>query len=126
LPKEDLLSCQWDEFLAACRRREAVGHWRGALFLLAWLFIGAVSVYDAYLVMLYQVCILDVELNPIACCIMRGEHDVAGFLLAKALGTTVVLVILIALYTHAPRLAYPVIGAVSAFQMALLMFLNFA
>ena len=126
LPGENLLVRQWDEIARVFAQSEPTQAWRRMLFPLAWLFIAAVSVYDAWLVMLYQVCIVDVELNPVCLFIMTSGHDIAGFLLAKAIGTTAVLVILIALYTHAPRLAYPVIGVVSAFQMALLLFLNLA
>ena len=126
LPGENLLVRQWDEIASVLVHAEPTQARRHVLFLLAWLFVAAVSVYDAWLVMLYQVCIVDVELNPVCLFIMTGGHDIAGFLLAKAIGTTAVLVILIALYTHARRLAYPVIAAVAAFQMALFLFLNIA
>jgi hypothetical protein len=127
LPAECLLSSQWNDLVAACHRRELVSAARRTLFVLAWLFIGAVSVYDAWLVKLYQVCILEVELNPIAWYLIKsGGNDVTGFLLTKAVSTAVVLVILAALYMHTPRLAYPVIASVSAFQMSLLLFLTFA
>ena len=127
LPGEGLWSLQFNEMVAACHRRESVPLLRRTMFVLAWLFIGAVSVYDAWLVQAYEICILEVELNPIAWyLIKKGGNDVAGFLLAKAVSTTVVLVILAALHAHVPRLAYPVIASVSAFQMSLLLFLSFA
>ncbi len=127
LPAESVLSRQWNNFVVDCVRREPVTALRRALFVVGWLFIGAVSVYDAWLVKLYQVCILEVELNPIAWYIIKtGGNDVTGFLVAKALSTAVVLVILTALYLHLPRLAFPVITAVSAFQMSLLLFLSLA
>jgi hypothetical protein len=124
-PSQTLLSRTWDDFVAGCTEHKPVSFARRMLFVLAWLFIGGVSVYDAWLVKLYEVCILDVELNPIALYLMNfGGDDVTGFLLAKAISTALVLVVLAALYVHVPRLAYPVISGVSAFQMALLMFLS--
>ena len=132
LPSDNLLSRQalvseWDDFVVGCAQRAPIAPARQALFLLGWLFIGAVSVYDAWLVKLYQVCILEVELNPIAWYLIKtGGKDVTGFLLTKALSTAVVLVILAALYVYVPRLAWPVITVVSAFQMALLLFLSLA
>ena len=126
LPRENFLSRQWNEFLADCARREPASLRRQVWFVLAWVFIGAVSVYDAWLVKLYQVCILEVELNPIAWCIIRTTQGIGAFLVAKAVGTLIVLAVLAALHRHVPRLAYPVINVVSAFQMALLLFLRLA
>lgn len=126
LPRESFLSRQWNEFAADCARRQPASRSGQAWFLLAWIFIAAVSVYDAWLVSLYQVCILEVELNPIAWYIMRSTQGIGGFMLAKALGTSLVLLTLAALYRQVPRLAYPVINVVSAFQMALLFFLELA
>lgn len=97
------------------------------LFPAAWTFIGAVSAYDAWLVRLYEVCILEVELNPMAWYLIKLSHgDVTGFLWAKALGTAVVLTVLAALYACLPRLARPVTTAVSLFQLLLFLFLTFA
>jgi hypothetical protein len=127
LPAEGVWSREWSEMVATFGRREPISlAWR-TVFVLAWLFIAAVSVYDAWLVQLYEVCILEVELNPIACYLIKhGGNYVSGFILAKAVSTTLVLVILAALHAYVPRLAYPVIAAVSAFQMSLLLFLTFA
>lgn len=124
---ESLLVEQWEDFVSECARREPVPATGRLLYLLAWLFIGAVSVYDAWLVKLYQVCILEVELNPIAWYLIKtGDNDVTGFILTKAASTAVVLIVLAALYLHVPRIAFPVIGAVAAFQFSLLLFLSCA
>ena len=125
-PCANSLSSTWDEFVTCCTNRPPISTISRTMFVLAWCFIGAVSVYDAWLVKLYQVCILDVELNPIAWYLIKSGGDVMGFVLTKAFSTAIVLVVLAALHAHAPRLAYPVIAAVSGFQLALLLFLSFA
>jgi hypothetical protein len=95
--------------------------------LVAWVFIGLVSAYDAWLVKAYEQVIFDVEKNPLARYILlSSDRSVEPFLCCKAAGTLLVLTILWLLYRHTPRLAWPVIQSVAAFQLLLLVFLHVA
>ena len=54
------------------------------------------------------------------------DRSVEPFLCCKAAGTLLVLTILALMYRHTPRLAWPVIQSVAAFQLLLLVFLHVA
>lgn len=121
------LSRDWHKFVAESLAPAVVSAPRKAWFATAWMFIAAVSFYDALLVEAYKVCILQVEWKPIAWYMIKHSgNDVTSFLCAKAISTALVLWILVLLYRGVPRLAFPVINSVATFQGLLLMFLNFA
>lgn len=58
-------------------------------------FVGLVSVYDAYLTYALRLEILDMEENPVGLMLIRLDpHSLSFFLLAKALGTAFVILLL--------------------------------
>ncbi|MCA9074316.1 MAG: hypothetical protein KDA93_04735 [Planctomycetaceae bacterium] len=61
------------------------------------IFIGAVSIYDAYLTYAFRLEILDMEENPIGLMLIRLEPErLRYFFFAKAVGTCLVLTLLAA------------------------------
>jgi hypothetical protein len=89
------------------------------------LFVGAVSVYDGYLVVRTGDDIVQFEKNPVGLFLIQCDHgDPALFLMVKAVGTSLVLAALAVLYRRSPRLAYPVASALMLFQAGLLIFLE--
>ncbi|HEV8066806.1 MAG TPA: hypothetical protein VGP76_03650 [Planctomycetaceae bacterium] len=89
------------------------------------LFVGAVSVYDGYLVLRtgYEIC--QFERNPVGLWLIAHNHgDPAVFLMAKGIGTFLVLVCLTWLYRRAQRIAFPVGYALALFQSGLLVYLQ--
>ena len=117
----------WNQFVAHCLEQPCVSRRQRRWFQAACFFIGLVSLYDAYLVEVYKMVIIDVELNPIAWyMIKQSGNDVTAFLCAKALGTGTVLAVLALLHRSLPRLAYPIVNSVATFQLALLVFLHVA
>jgi hypothetical protein len=89
------------------------------------LFVGAVSVYDGYLVIRTGEDIVQYERNPVGLYLLQCDHgDPALFLMTKALGTSAVLAALTVLYRRSPRLAFPVVSALMLFQAGLLVFLE--
>jgi len=132
---ELLLSChepstlerQWEALVDECRGRPAVSLAGRMWFLAAWLFVGLVSVWDGYLVWLYDCCIYFTELNPICKYLIKlNRYDVTLLLLCKATSTLLVLLVLQVLFSRAPRLAFPVVNCVALFQLLLLLFLHSA
>ncbi len=96
-------------------------------FLGSSLAIATISVYDAYLVMLYRSVILSVEQNPLCAMLIAWDpHDLSFFLVGKALGTLTVLGSLLALYCWRRRWALSAVTGVTVFQLALLLYLNIA
>ena len=94
---------------------------------LAWALIGAISIYDAYLVTLYRSIILSMEQNPICAMLISWDPEhLSYFLVGKAAGTSLVLLALVGLYCWQRRLACAVIGGVLVFQLGLLVYLNSA
>ncbi|HVX12250.1 MAG TPA: hypothetical protein VHC22_13800 [Pirellulales bacterium] len=94
-------------------------------FFSMWLFVGLVSAYDAWLVVKYWDSILEFERNPVCSYfITLGDGNWDLFLRAKTSGTLAVLSVLIGLYRRNRRLALPVAGALSGFQLALLVYLT--
>jgi len=89
------------------------------------LFVGAVSVYDGYLVVRTGDEIVHFEKNPVGLFLIQCDHgNPALFLTIKAAGTALVLAALAVLYRRSPRLAYPVASALMLFQAGLLIFLE--
>jgi hypothetical protein len=89
------------------------------------LFVGAVSVYDGYLVIRTGEDIVQYERNPVGLYLLQCDHgDPTLFLMTKALGTSAVLAALTVLYRRSPRLAFPVASTLMLFQAGLLLFLE--
>ena len=107
--------------LAALRTSATAG------FVSMWLFVGLVSSYDGWLVVRYWDSIAQLERNPVCrYLIVLGNGDAMIFVRAKTSGTLAVLSVLAGLYRRNRRLALPVVTAVSAFQLGLLLYLMFA
>lgn len=88
-------------------------------------FIGAVSLYDGYLVIRTGDLIVEYELNPVGLYLIQFNHsDPSLFLRLKAAGTIVVLCVLVLLHRQSPRIARPVSGALVAFQSGLMVCLQ--
>ena len=88
-------------------------------------FVGAVSVYDGYLVLRTGEDIRYFEKNPVGLCLIeynQGNPDL--FLTVKAAGTVLALAVLVVLYRRSHRLALPVAYALMLFQAGLLVFLE--
>ena len=105
--------------------RVARDHARGVVFSVCCLFVMAVSVHDAMLVLIYRHLIEEFERNPVG----RWLLDAHGgelwlFLSAKLGGTAVVCAILITLYEHRRRLAFVIAGGLTLFQIILLWYLS--
>ena len=98
----------------------------GALiFAVVLLIVGAISVYDGYLVIRAGDEISQFEKNPVGLFLIQHNHgDPTVFLMAKAAGTAVVLAVLTVLYRRSRRIALPVAYALLLFQTGLLVFLE--
>jgi hypothetical protein len=95
------------------------------VFAAAMLFVGAVSVYDGYLVVRTGDEIRHFEKNPVGLFLIEHNHgDPTVFLMAKAAGTAVVLAALTMLYHRSQRIAFSVASALILFQAGLLVFLE--
>ena len=88
--------------------------------------IAAVSVHDAVLVVVYQDTIEQHEQNPVGRWLLqRHGGEVWLFVLVKLAGTAAVCVVLVSLYRYRPVLALPVAAALAGFQLLLLCYLHF-
>jgi hypothetical protein len=95
------------------------------IFALVMLIVGAISVYDGYLVIRTGDEISQFEKNPVGLFLIQHNHgDPTMFLVAKAAGTAVVLAALTVLYRRSRRIALPVAYALLLFQTGLLVFLE--
>lgn len=100
---------------------------KGWLFLVLWLFIGLVSLYDGYLVEQYRESILYMEQNPVGSYLLEmTEGEPSLFLRVKATGTIFVLSTLAVMYVRWQRWAFPVVHAVAMFQFGLLLYMSFS
>jgi hypothetical protein len=89
------------------------------------LFVGAVSVYDGYLVIRTGDMIGEFEKNPVGLRLIEFNHgDPTLFLIAKGIGTCVALVTMVVLYRRWRRIAVPVAYALLVFQAGLLLYLE--
>lgn len=89
-------------------------------------FIAAVSVHDAMLVILNSAVISQFERNPIGQWLIDvANGEVWLFVLLKLTGTAVVCATLVALYEHSRHLGVTVTSALAVFQAGLLMYLCF-
>ena len=91
------------------------------------LFVAAVSVHDAMLVVLNSNVIGEVEQNPVGRWLIELQGgDVWLFVSLKLVGTAVVCGVLVTLYEYRTRLALASGSGVAAFQAGLLWYLTFA
>jgi hypothetical protein len=100
-------------------------HGLAPIFTSVLVFVGAVSLYDGYLVVRTGEEIMDFEKNPVGLYLLRidnGSPDV--FLRVKAAGTILALSSLSFLHRRSKRLASPIAFALCAFQTGLLIFLE--
>ena len=94
------------------------------LFTAILIYVGAVSVYDGYLVIRTGDLIRDCEQNPVGLLLINcNGGDPSLFLAVKAVGTLIVLSTLEILNRRSQRIACPVSLAVALFQSGLLIFL---
>ena len=97
-----------------------------ALFAACCLFVMAVSVHDAMLVILNDVVICEVEHNPIGRWLIElQDGEVWLFVLVKLVGTSVACAVLVTLYRVRADLALAVSKGVALFQAVLLCYLIF-
>lgn len=95
------------------------------VFGLMWVFVGLVAVYDTCLLIRHRLVILEQELNPIAVMLIRiNGGDVSLLVVAKAIGTLVVLSTLIAMHGVDRIRANRVSFGIALFQFALLLMLT--
>jgi hypothetical protein len=107
------------------RKSELRRSFESLVFAAAMLFVGAVSVYDGYLVIRTGDEIRHFEKNPVGLFLIEHNHgDPTVFLMAKAAGTLVVLAALTMLYQRSQRIAFSVASALILFQAGLLVFLE--
>lgn len=94
-------------------------HW----FWLLWSFIGIVSLFDAWLVLVNQGEMLFVEENLLCYELIRLDpHGLSYFLPAKAAGTILVLAILRGIHLRLRRHAMAITGGVAMYQFLLLFY----
>ncbi len=106
--------------------RPAREHPSGVAFAMLCMFVMAVSVHDAMLVVLNADVILEVERNPVGRWLIELQRgDVWLFVLTKFLGTAVVCSILVMMYEFRVRHGLLAVGGVASFQMILLCYLTF-
>jgi hypothetical protein len=108
------------------RRSTSTGIKPAALiFAAVMVIVGAISVYDGYLVIRTGDEISHFEKNPVGLFLIQHNHgDPTVFLMAKAAGTAAVLAALAVLYRRSQRIALPVAYALLLFQTGLLVFLE--
>ena len=87
--------------------------------------IAVISFYDALLVFVFREVIMDFERNPVGRALIEMQQgEVTVFLAAKALGTAVVISVLLFLYARFEKYSYAVASSVAAFQAGLLGYLS--
>ena len=96
------------------------------IFAACCIWIAAISVHDAVLVVVHHEVIERLEQNPLGrWLIQRRGGEVWLFVSVKLAGTAAVCVVLVKLYQYRPALALPVAAAVAGFQLLLLCYLHF-
>jgi hypothetical protein len=88
-----------------------------------WLFIGAVSAMDCYLLFRFKDLMWELEENPIGKYLIELDHgNVTVFILTKAAGTVVVMCVLAGLYVYRRSWSFPITGSIAAFQLTLFIY----
>lgn len=106
-------------------RRPTLAKRETSYFWWLWSFIGTVSAYDAWLVVLTKAEILLMERNPVCRYLIKLEPEyLSVFLPAKSAGTIAVLAILFWLYSRRRWHALSAASGVAAYQFGLLLYLH--
>ena len=96
-------------------------HW----FPIAIAIISAVSLYDTYLIVLFQGEIYHMEENPMGFWLLQiGHGSVDIFVRTKIAGTIVVVSTLLAMWIYRSKIVFPVTTSVASYQMGLFMYLT--
>jgi hypothetical protein len=104
--------------------RPSGGPFLPVVFLALWLFAIFVSVFDAYLALAHRETLATGELNPLGRALIALNGGQVWYLLAaKLVGTVIVGSLLLHIHDRYPRYSLPIVGAVAAAQMGLLLFL---
>lgn len=126
------MSIGWDEIgtaESALRRslRMAKARHRQIVLAACCLFVAAVSVHDAMLVVLHADVICEFEQNPVGRWLIEmGGGDVGLFVSLKLMGTGMVCATLVTLYEFRTRIALAAGSSLAVFQAVLLLYLTFA
>jgi hypothetical protein len=97
------------------------------LFVLLWLFVIFVSVFDGYLALRYREELYKTELNPLGRMLIQLNGGQVWLLLAaKFAGTIASATAVLLIFGRWPRLGLTVAGIIAGFQLCLLLFLLFA
>jgi hypothetical protein len=87
--------------------------------------IGAVSVYDTWLIIRFSDWITDMEVNPVGRWLLGlGDGGVEIFVRAKVAGTLIVLSALTGLWLYRSRLTFLVTTSVASCQLLLFVYLT--
>src|SRR5262245_5481280 len=98
--------------------------WRVALFVVLWLFIIFVSVFDGYLVIRFRADLPRTELNPLGRLLIAANGGRVWLLLAvKFVGTCAAATVALLIYGRWPRVGITVASALAALQLCLFLFL---
>ena len=96
---------------------------RARWFWMLWTFIGVVSVFDAWLVLVNQSEMLQVEENLVCHSLIQLDpHGLSYFLPAKATGTLLVLMVLRAIYARLERHGMFITSGVAVYQLGLMFY----
>jgi hypothetical protein len=120
----DLAADITGRFLASTSRRQLVGRFLPSPLLPLLLLIAGISVHDAWLLVVNQDVIYELEQNPIGRWLIRLDSgSVAMFVTVKLLTTAIVCAILATLFYHSRRLGWAVAWPIALFQTSLLTYL---
>ena len=109
------------------RLQDSSDSWSRIVFSFCVLFIVCVSIYDTYLVTLYQDSILIDERNPICLFLIKQDtSQLTWFITGKLIGNLVVVGTLLSLFLSGFRRALTVAKGVACFQLLLLIYLHFS
>lgn len=98
-----------------------------SLFLLFWLFIIFVSVFDGFLALRYRHELHRTELNPVGRLLIHlNDNQVWLLLAAKFAGTVAVATAVLLIHSRWPRLGLAIATALASLQLCLLLFLLLA
>jgi hypothetical protein len=93
------------------------------IFCILWLFIGAVSSYDLYLLIKFRDVLI--EQNPIGQWLISVDNnDISLFSGCKMLGTIIALGILTIIFSYNKKLGLIITSVISVFQLILLFYLT--
>lgn len=107
--------------------RSLIRGYLGSHYWWLWMFVGLVSVYDAWLVVAFREIIHYTEQNPVGRLLIRlDSNGISYFLAAKAIGTALVLLALIVVHQLTHRYRHWIMAGVAGFQAWLLWYLSFA